>query len=386
MAQITIEHVSKTYATRYEAVCAVRELNLAIADRELLVLVGPSGCGKTTTLRLIAGLEEASAGQIRIGKRIVNDVAPRDRDVAMVFQNHALYPHLTVHRNLAFGLEARGERRDVIEARVREAARMLGVTPFLGRKPATLSAGERQRVALGRAIVRRPEVFLLDEPLANLDATLRRQMRIEIKRIQREQAITMIYVTHDQEEAMALGDRLGILREGVLQQVGAPLELYRRPANRFVAGFMGSPPMSFIVGTLFTRDGSVQVECVLGRCSIGTPGGVGTDSQTGRPVTLGLRAEHLIVEKCVGRSDSVAHKAGACLMASARVDFCEPQGRQTLVYLSCQNGENLVAAAAPTTLLRPGETAKVRIDAGEVHIFDSDENETGLAFATVPLA
>jgi multiple sugar transport system ATP-binding protein len=254
VAEIVLDDVSKVYADGTEA---VSRLSLTIADAEFMVLVGPSGCGKTTALRMVAGLEEISGGEVRIGDRVVNDVAPKDRDVAMVFQNYALYPHMTVYDNIAFGLRLRKTNKDEIERRVREAADVLGLTEFLKRKPKALSGGQRQRVAMGRAIVREPRAFLMDEPLSNLDAKLRVQMRAEVSRLQSDLGVTTIYVTHDQTEAMTMGDRVAVIKKGMLQQVDAPQTLYDRPANVFVAGFIGSPAMNMVEAELVRGDGGL---------------------------------------------------------------------------------------------------------------------------------
>src|SRR5216110_1917324 len=263
MAEVRLEHVTKRFS---EDVAALDDLTLEVADGEFLILVGPSGCGKTTALRLVAGLEKPTSGAIAIGGRIVNDVTPRDRDIAMVFQNYALYPHMTVHRNLAFGLKERRTPKPEIERRVREASAILGLDDLLGRRPAQLSGGQRQRVAMGRALVREPKAFLLDEPLSNLDAKLRVQMRAELKRIHQRLGITTIYVTHDQVEAMTLGDRIVVMSNGRVQQIGAPQDVYRRPQNLFVAGFIGSPAMNLVRGT--ASDGRV----VAGELRFAWPG------------------------------------------------------------------------------------------------------------------
>src|SRR5216684_1516394 len=246
MAQVVLKDLNK----KYDEVHAVKDVNLTIRDKEFMVFVGPSGCGKTTTLRMVAGLEEITAGEISIGDRVVNDLPPKDRDIAMVFQNYALYPHMTVEQNLAFGLQQRKTPKDEIKRRVTEVSKMLGLEQYLARKPAALSGGQRQRVAMGRAIVREPQAFLMDEPLSNLDAKLRVQMRAQIARIQRDLGVTTVYVTHDQTEAMTLGDRVAVMKRGVLQQVGPPQELYDRPVNLFVAGFIGSPGMNVLAGQL----------------------------------------------------------------------------------------------------------------------------------------
>src|SRR5438105_7780729 len=272
MAEVRLEHVTKRFS---EGAAALDDLTLEVADGEFLILVGPSGCGKTTALRLVAGLEKPTSGSIAIGGRIVNDVTPRDRDIAMVFQNYALYPHMTVYRNLAFGLKERHTPKAEIERRVREASAMLGLNDLLGRRPAQLSGGQRQRVAMGRALVREPKAFLLDEPLSNLDAKLRVQMRAELKRIHQRLGITTIYVTHDQLEAMPLGDRIVVMSAGEVQQIGRPQEVYKEPVNLFVAGFIGSPPMNLLRGSArggrveagelaFSRDGVPDGDVVVG--------------------------------------------------------------------------------------------------------------------------
>src|SRR5438477_5041226 len=266
MAQVMMKDLNK----KYDEVHAVKDVNLHIRDKEFVVLVGPSGCGKTTTLRMVAGLEEITAGEIAIGDRVVNDLPPKDRDIAMVFQNYALYPHMTVYDNMAFGLKMRKFPKAEIEQRVRDAAQLLGIQELLKRKPRQLSGGQRQRVAVGRAIVRHPQVFLFDEPLSNLDAKLRVQMRVELKRLHDRLETTAIYVTHDQVEAMTLGDRVVVMKDGVVQQVGEPLELYDRPANRFVAGFIGSPAMNFAEVTIGSTGGELWAEAPGMR--IGIPG------------------------------------------------------------------------------------------------------------------
>ncbi|MCL4290147.1 MAG: sn-glycerol-3-phosphate ABC transporter ATP-binding protein UgpC [Thermoleophilia bacterium] len=291
MAQVTIEHLGKTFSEGTEA---VRDLSLEIGDGELVVLVGPSGCGKTTTLRMVAGLEETTSGTITIGDRVVNHLPPRERDIAMVFQNYALYPHKTVYENLAFPLKLRRLSKPEIDDRVRRSARLLGLEDLLGRKPRQLSGGQRQRVAMGRAIVREPQAFLMDEPLSNLDAKLRTQMRAEIHRLQRELQATTIYVTHDQVEAMTLGDRVALLRKGELQQMATPQELYDKPTNVFVAGFIGSPAMNFVGAELGRRDGHLEV--TFGQQSLRlheSEARPGLEAYIGRRCVLGIRPEHL---------------------------------------------------------------------------------------------
>src|SRR5947207_651100 len=284
MAQVVLEKISKIFPG---GVKAVDDIDLGIKDQEFIVLVGPSGCGKSTTLRMVAGLEEITGGTIRIGDRVVNDVPPKDRDIAMVFQNYALYPHMTVYKNMAFGLKLRGMPKKQIEQRVMEAAKILDIQHLLDRKPKALSGGQRQRVAVGRAIVREPAAFLFDEPLSNLDARLRLTTRAELKALHQRLKTTTIYVTHDQEEAMTLGDRIVVMSRGVVQQVGPPLEVYRRPANRFVAGFIGSPPMNFLEGRM---EGGDFVEGRNGGVRMALPG---RSARAGADLVLGFRPQTL---------------------------------------------------------------------------------------------
>ncbi len=337
---------------------AVSDLSLKVEDGELLVLVGPSGCGKSTLLRMIAGLEPVTEGEIRIGDRVVNDVAPRDRDIAMVFQNYALYPHMTVFENLAFGLRRRKTPKPEVERRVREIAEMLGLTPHLSHKPRELSGGERQRVALGRAMARHPRVFLFDEPLSNLDAQLRGQMRVEIKRLHQRVRATMIYVTHDQVEAMTLGDRIAVLKGGVLQQVADPFTLYRSPVNQFVAAFIGSPPINLFTATV-RADGPPALE--VGGMSIAFPSSLGLQlvGRRGKTVRVGVRAEDLTL---------VRGEAGGSLVG--RVELCEPLGGEALVHWSTPAGRLIsrVPGKAPAV----GETATLHIAHTRVHLFDPE--------------
>jgi ABC-type sugar transport system ATPase subunit len=353
MASITLEHVDKVYPNGY---VASRDLNLAIADGELLVLVGPSGSGKSTILRMIAGLETPTGGRIAIGDRDVTHLPPQERDIAMVFQSYALYPHMTVRENMAFGLRLRRRPSDLIERRVRAVAESLGLTTLLDRKPAQLSGGQRQRVALGRAIVREPCAFLFDEPLSNLDAKLRVETRAELSRLHRRLRATMVYVTHDQTEAMTLGDRVAVLRDGALQQVAPPMELYHSPANQFVAAFIGSPAMNFIEGALRRENGtcvfsapalSLDVPCAVGG---GAPG----------DAVLGVRPQHLAV--------GGAEERGAGVLR-ATVAVVEPLGSEQVIHATTATGERLVAVAPPELRIGPDETVTIRIPAGRVHLF-----------------
>src|SRR5437868_3214234 len=308
MARVLIRNLNKMYDDFH----AVKDVNLEIRDKEFLVLVGPSGCGKTTTLRMVAGLETITSGEVLIGDTVVNNLPPMDRDIAMVFQNYALYLHMTVYDNMAFGLKMRKFDKAEIERRVRQAALLLGIEEQLKRRPRQLSGGQRQRVALGRAIVRNPQVFLFDEPLSNLDAKLRVQMRVELKKLHERLATTSIYVTHDQVEAMTLGDRVVVMKDGLVQQVGQPLELYNKPANRFVAGFIGSPAMNFADVTLAEKDGRVVAEAA--GLSIGLPGELGAHARAkaNRNATLGIRPEDIHL---AGGNDAPEH----CFEASVEV-------------------------------------------------------------------
>jgi multiple sugar transport system ATP-binding protein len=350
VAEVVLKKISKVYDG---GVTAVKELSFEVKDKEFLVLVGPSGCGKSTLLRMIAGLEEISGGDLFIDGKRCNDVAPKDRDIAMVFQNYALYPHMTVEENLAFGLKLRKFPSADIKARVAEAAEMLGITPYLARKPKALSGGQRQRVALGRAIVRKPKVFLFDEPLSNLDAKMRVQMRVEISRLSAKLQTTMIYVTHDQTEAMTMGHRIVCMKDGVIQQYGPPMELYRSPINKFVAGFIGMPPMNFL-------------PCAWEGDSLTVPGAGATGLTVGdfkiRPPVksvLGVRPEHLRMVRADGAAKGIP----------AEVEVVEPLGAETLVY--CRAGEHrAVARIAPETPVGRGDRVTLIPEPAHLHFFD----------------
>ncbi|MCC7272499.1 MAG: sn-glycerol-3-phosphate ABC transporter ATP-binding protein UgpC, partial [Alphaproteobacteria bacterium] len=338
MAHVTVRQVNK----RYDEVHAVKDVNLEIRDKEFLVLVGPSGCGKTTTLRMIAGLESITSGDVLIGDTVVNELPPMDRDIAMVFQNYALYPHMSVYDNMAFGLKMRKFQRDEIDRRVKDAADILGIDQLLARKPRQLSGGQRQRVALGRAIVRHPQVFLFDEPLSNLDAKLRVQMRVELKKLHDRLGTTAIYVTHDQVEAMTLGDRVVVMKDGWVQQVGEPLDLYNRPANRFVAGFIGSPAMNFARVDVTGSNGAIRVENAGIRLALPADIGGRLHGHVGRSVWLGIRPEDLDVA-------TDADPADACFEAD--VEVIEQLGPEIL--LDLRAGEHaMVASVAPTVRTR----------------------------------
>lgn len=359
MAEVVLKEVWKTYSGDIDA---VKGVSFTTRDGELLVLVGPSGCGKSTTLRLIAGLEEPSSGEISIDGRVVNGVPPRERDVAMVFQNYALYPHMTVYDNMAFSLKLRGYPKQDIAERIRWAANLLGIESLLDRKPRALSGGERQRVALGRAIVRKPKVFLFDEPLSNLDAKLRVETRAELKRLHQNLGITTIYVTHDQVEAMTLGDRIAVMKGGEIQQIATPQCVYDSPSNLFVAGFVGTPPMNFIPGEIESRDSRVYFRHAAFELE------AKADLPTGRAI-LGVRPENLRLDP--GGS------------VRARVTVVEPLGSEVVVYASLlgPSGEPVPGEKDITARLEPGsspkveETVRFRIDVREVHFFDSESGE-----------
>ena len=358
MAGVTLDHVSKVFGE----VRAVNDLTIQIHDKEFLVLVGPSGCGKSTALRLIAGLEEATAGDIFIGDRRVNDVAPKDRDIAMVFQSYALYPHMTVYDNLAFGLKLRKTPKSEIDRRVKEAAEILGLQNLLRRKPKQLSGGQRQRVALGRAIVREPLVFLMDEPLSNLDAKLRVQTRAELIKLHQRLQTTVIYVTHDQVEAMTMGSRIAILRDGVLQQLDAPTEVYAHPANMFVAGFIGSPAMNFFPASLEQSDGKVSVRASGIDLALPEEIAARARSHSGREVVLGVRPEDI--------HDARRTQPNGNSPTTMKVDVVEHMGSETYVYFTAGESTTLTARMDSSLDAQPGDSLPVVFDAHKVHLFD----------------
>ncbi len=367
MAQVSLTKVQKVYPGD---VTAVRDVDLLIEDQEFLVLVGPSGCGKSTTLRMIAGLEEISGGDIHIDGVRVNDVPPKDRDIAMVFQNYALYPHKNVYKNMSFGLEMRRYPKDEIDRRVREAAEILDITELLQRRPKALSGGQRQRVAVGRAIVRKPKVFLFDEPLSNLDAKLRVQMRAEISKLHQRLQSTMIYVTHDQVEAMTMGDRIVVMLDGVIQQVAAPLDIYQHPANTFVATFIGSPPMNLIEGTVMGEGDALYFINAgeNGRLRL-PPGQVGPlGAYVGRPVILGIRAEDVVVANGAATAD--ASEAFA-----VDVDVVEPMGAETFV-TTRWDGQALIARIGNDLLPRAGTTIRLQARPSRFHFFDPTSRQS----------
>ncbi len=364
MSDVRLEQVSKVYPNGH---VAVQDATLRVADGELFVLVGPSGCGKSTLLRMIAGLEPITNGTLSIDGRVVNDLPPKDRDIAMVFQNYALYPHMSVAQNMAFGLKLRGHGKEDIARKVGEAAKFLGLGSILDRRPATLSGGQRQRVALGRAIVRDPKVFLLDEPLSNLDAKLRLATRTEIARLQRRLRATMIYVTHDQIEAMTLGQRIAVLKDGITQQVGEPMQIYARPCNLFVAGFFGSPAMNFVRGVL--QDGQLhsgQGAAPL-RIAHDTAARAGLGSHEGCEIVVGIRPEDL---RPAGRQE----QSGGPLAFSVRLEYAEPVGNE--VFLNLRFGASeLVARVAPMPLPPDGTELTMSYAPERLHFFDARSGE-----------
>jgi multiple sugar transport system ATP-binding protein len=355
MAQVVLKDLNK----KYDEVHAVKDVNLHIRDKEFVVLVGPSGCGKTTTLRMVAGLEEITAGEIVIGDRVVNDLPPKDRDIAMVFQNYALYPHMTVYDNMAFGLKMRKFPKAEIEKRVQDAADLLGIRELLKRKPRQLSGGQRQRVAVGRAIVRHPQVFLFDEPLSNLDAKLRVQMRVELKRLHDRLETTAIYVTHDQVEAMTLGDRVVVMKDGWIQQVGEPLELYGKPANKFVAGFIGSPAMNFAEATVTEEGGQVLVTNSGLRLAVDPAKAERMRAYKGQAVTLGIRPEDMHIAAAEGRTG-----------LDAVVEVVEPLGAEILLDVKIGPGL-MVARVEPSVRAKVHEKIRLNVHPERLHFFDA---------------
>jgi multiple sugar transport system ATP-binding protein len=396
MAEVVFDHVDKVYDN---GVKAVHELSLEIHDGEFLVLVGPSGCGKTTALRMVAGLEEISDGTIKIGDRVVNDLTPKERDIAMVFQNYALYPHLTVAENIAFGLRLRKEPKKTINEKVEWAGKLLGLTQYLNRRPKELSGGQRQRVAMGRAIVREPQVFLMDEPLSNLDAKLRVQMRAEIAKIQREVGVTTVYVTHDQIEAMTMGDRVAVMRKGELQQLGAPQALYDNPSNLFVASFIGSPAMNLVEGTIMRANGGLGVR--LGDQDLPVPDEVaakrpGLADYEGRTVAVGIRPEHM--EDSAIEPDgkprikgqvSVTEALGSEVLAHVEVT-AKPvvtdevievvEGDEAVVQDLQADAARLrttvVARFDAATRVKPGADVEISVDVRKLQFFDLETGST----------
>jgi multiple sugar transport system ATP-binding protein len=375
MARVKLEGLRKVYDNE---VVAVHNSSFEVSDGEFVVLVGPSGCGKSTMLRMIAGLESITEGTLRIGDRVVNDVPPKDRDIAMVFQNYALYPHMTVFENMAFGLKLRKFPKDEIRKRVEQAADILGIHEIIDRKPKQLSGGQRQRVAVGRAIVRKPQVFLFDEPLSNLDAKLRVQMRTEISKLHRQLGATMIYVTHDQVEALTMGDRIVVLRDGHIQQIDRPLDLYGKPRNRFVGGFIGSPAMNFIDGKII-RDEGLKFRAMgnaftlrLDEVRIEN-----LERYDGREVVLGIRPEDIYVANSAYVPEAVAE-------TDFLLDVTEPMGNEIFLYARTLDHE-VVARVAPQRLPEPGQSVRLALDLSKLHFFDS-ESELAVDEENAPAA
>ncbi len=369
MAGVRLSHIYKSYPGN--PVPTVIDFDIEVADKEFLVLVGPSGCGKSTTLRMIAGLEEISQGELYIGDRLVNDVAPKDRDIAMVFQSYALYPHMNVYQNMAFGLKLRKFKKADIDVRVREAAKILDITHLLDRKPKALSGGQRQRVALGRAIVREPQVFLMDEPLSNLDAKLRVQMRAEIAKLHKRLETTIIYVTHDQIEAMTMGTRIVIMKDGYIQQAATPSEVYNNPVNLFVAGFIGSPSMNFIKGNLSDEGGEVRfksknlnVAIPEGKAKILREGGYAK-----KEVILGIRPEDI-------HQEPIFLEASPNSIIDAHIEVSENLGHEMYLYLDGISDETVIARVDGRSGMVEGTNVKLAIDMNKVHIFDVETEKT----------
>ncbi len=361
MASLSLKGIYKRYDGGVEA---VKDFNIEIEDKEFIILLGPSGCGKSTTLRMIAGLEEISEGELYIGDKLMNDVSPKDRDIAMVFQNYALYPHMTVYENMAFGLKLRKTPKDEIKRRVEEAAKILDIAHLLDRKPKALSGGQRQRVALGRAIVRNPKVFLMDEPLSNLDAKLRAQMRTEINKLHQRLQTTFIYVTHDQIEAMTMGSRIVVMKDGVIQQIENPQVLYENPVNMFVAGFIGSPQMNFVNSVVEKKDNGLYIS--FGNSSIKVPESkvAKLEAYVGKEVVFGIRPENVHDEEMYisTLTDSIV---------DAHVDVTEAMGAETYLYLTIE-GANFVARVNPRTTAKPQDDIKIAFDMEKMHIFDKE--------------
>ena len=363
MASLSLKHITKVYPNGFEA---VKDFNLEINDQEFIIFVGPSGCGKSTTLRMIAGLEDISGGELYIGDKLMNDVEPKDRDIAMVFQNYALYPHMSVYDNMAFGLKLRKVPKDQIDKMVKEAARILDLTSLLDRKPKALSGGQRQRVAMGRAIVRNPKVFLMDEPLSNLDAKLRVQMRIEIAKLHQRLGTTIIYVTHDQTEAMTLGDRIVVMKDGIVQQVDSPQNLYDKPCNLFVAGFMGSPQMNFLDATVVV-DGDVANLEIAGHAILLPPAKskkLIEGGYDGKIVTFGIRPED------VYDSEMYIETSPASVFESV-VKVYELMGAEVFLYFDLEEFP-ITARVDPRTNARPGDNIRFAIDIEKIHVFDKE--------------
>lgn len=366
MAEVNLKNVTKIYEGGN---IAVKDINIKIKDREFVVLVGPSGCGKSTTLRMVAGLEEVSEGEIYIDGKIVNDVSPKNRDIAMVFQNYALYPHMTVYDNMAFGLKLRKYDKNEIKKRVTEAAKILELENYLNRKPKALSGGQRQRVAVGRAIVRKPKVFLFDEPLSNLDAKLRVQMRTQISKLHQNLNATMIYVTHDQTEAMTMGDKIVIMKDGIVHQIDTPLNLYNSPVNKFVAGFIGSPSMNFLEGKITNGNGLTFISKDNGlTLKLNSTYNEQLKSYINKNITIGIRPEDIYDE--VSLEGQPGYEK-----AEIKLDVIEPMGNEIFLYFYIDNTQ-FVARVPSKEMPRTGQQKSLRIDTSKLHFFDSETEKT----------
>ncbi len=364
MASVTFEHIKKAFGSTI----VIEDLNFVVDDKEFLVLVGPSGCGKSTSLRMLAGLEEISDGRIMIGDRVVNNVAPKDRDVAMVFQSYALYPHMTVYDNMAFGLRLRKTPKNIIDERVREAASSLGIEPLLERRPRQLSGGQRQRVAVGRAIVREPAVFLMDEPLSNLDAKLRVEARSFISKLHQRLETTFVYVTHDQVEAMTMGTRIAVLNAGDLQQLASPYDLYHNPANVFVGGFIGSPSMNFFDATLVHTDAGIAVDTGIFQIPLPSERNELFKPHMGKNVTFGVRPEDIHDQDFQPPNISP-------VPLEANVDVIEQMGNEMIVYFE-EKGKTLIGRLDPRTQARVGKRMNIVVNIDNVHVFDADTEKS----------
>lgn len=374
MATVDLKKLLKIYPNRKgEDVVAVNKIDLQIRDREFMVLVGPSGCGKSTSLRMIAGLEDITDGEILIDGKVINNVQPKDRNIAMVFQNYALYPHMSVFENMAFGLKLRKFSKAEILERVKDAAKILGIEELLQRKPAALSGGQRQRVAVGRAIVRKPKVFLFDEPLSNLDAKMRVSTRAEISKLHARLAATMIYVTHDQVEAMTMGDRICVMNGGYIMQVDEPLTIYNRPANMFVAGFIGSPPMNLLHGTIFEQGGTLNFSADDSPLKVKLPHDLAklAENYLDNPIVLGVRSEDL-------HDSQTRQDIEKDTTTEVTVDVAEPMGNETILYLSAGK-QSLVGRISSDSKIKAGQTITICLDMNKVHLFDP-ESERNLSF------
>ncbi len=362
MAGLSLEHIGKTYPNGFEG---VKDFNLEIEDKEFIIFVGPSGCGKSTTLRMIAGLEDITSGTLKIDGRVVNDVEPADRDIAMVFQTYALYPHMTVYDNMAFPLKLRKVPQADIDKAVHEAARILDLEKLLDRKPSALSGGQRQRVAMGRAIVRRPKVYLMDEPLSNLDAKLRVQMRAEISKLHDRLGATIIYVTHDQTEAMTLGTRIVVMKDGVMQQVDTPSKLYSEPCNLFVAGFIGSPQMNFIDATVVEKDGAVALSFGSNVVTLPDAKAAALKPYAGKVVVMGIRPEDVVEEHEYAEGKALSEQI------DATVTVYELLGSEAMIYGDVDGGQ-ISAHISASNPVRTGNRIKVAFDVDKLHVFDKD--------------